>query len=239
MNTNVSRYIDLYNELDELLWKIIWVTDNFMQFKEKLYELRDKKYYISWFIRSYFDELVKFWYIRNELVHKYKNYIDVTQSTIDNLEKFILIIRNPQTCFDIFKVDVYCCDFHSALVNEIKEMKRNLFTHIPVFDWNEFKWVLSESCITYFIWEQTEQDWTLLLDNIKISDINLENWNDLYEFIDRKKTIYEIEDMFSEMIYENKRLGVIFITNLWKKWEKIDGIITAWDLPKIKQLYFN
>ena len=36
-------------------------------------------------------------------------------------------------------------------------------------------------------------------------------------------------------IKEKKRLGAIFLTQTGQKNEKIHGIITAWDLPKISQ----
>jgi len=203
-----------------------------------LYQIKNWNYSLSKFIKIYFEEFKNFWYIRNELVHKYQNYIDITDTTIDNIQKYVNILKNPKTCYDYFKVDVFQCSQNDKLVDIIKIMKDNLYTNIPVYSSdNQFVWILSESSITYFIWEKIEEDGTLLLENIKIWDINLDNWNDLHEFISRRVNIYEIEEMFNNSIKDNKRLGAIFITNLWKDSEKIDGIITAWDLPKIKNLY--
>jgi len=239
MNSNISKYIDLYNELDSLLNIILWISwDQYVNYKDKLYQIKNWNYNITHFVRKFFDELLKFWYIRNELVHKYQNYIDITESTIINIKKYIDIIRNPKTCYDAFKVDVFFCNENDSLIDVIKVMKQSLFTHIPVYDSNNnFKWILTESSITYFIWEKIENDWILLLENVRVLDLNLNNSNDLFIFINRKTTIYEIEDLFYNSIKENKRLWAIFITNLWKNSEKIDWIITAWDIPKIKDLY--
>jgi len=237
MNWNISKFNNLYNELDNLLSKTLWIKE-YVWYKDKLYQIKSWNLSISSFVRRYFDELRNFWYIRNELIHKYHDYIDITDSTINNIQKYINIFKNPKTCYDFFKVDIYFCNENNLLVDIIKIMNKNVFTHIPVYSTdNKFIWILTESNITCFIWENIENDWTLLLENIKISDINLENGSDVYEFISRKTTIYEIEDKFYNSINKNKRLGAIFITNLWKKKEKIDGIITAWDMPKIKDLY--
>jgi hypothetical protein len=69
------------------------------------------------------------------------------------------------------------------------------------------------------------------LAQVKVSDVTLENSNDLFVFVWEKTGIYDIEQLFAQNIKEKKRLGAVFITANGKADEEITWIITAMDIP--------
>jgi hypothetical protein len=236
---NKDRFLNLFIELEKILTDTIW-DNNYIWYKDKLKIIKDGKYKLTWCIKCYYSELTEIWYFRNDSLHRYNAFIwDISDNVINKISKIISKLNNPETCYDAFKKEIiFCCKEDDDLSFIIKLMKKNLYTHIPVYsNDNKFKWIITESTITYFLWENIDNEWNIILGKIKIKNLNLGNWNDYYEFIDRNTTIYDLENKFLNAINWWKRLWALFITNLWKEDEKIDWIITAWDIPKVKTLF--
>lgn len=234
-----EEYTNIYNELDEHLSKILW-RDNYGKgytgYKNKLRDIKNNNQLKeSFIIRRYFDMFKTFGYIRNEIVHKYKNKITITEEALEEIKKYLDILKNPPKVIKLFKRDVHTCSLNDSLSSVIKEMKDKIYTHIPVYDGNQFLELLTESSIIYWIEKYIDETWDLILENVKVKDVLTENPNDRYEFISQNTNIYEIKSMFEENIKDGERLGALLITNLWKKEEPLVGIITAWDLPTIDE----
>ena len=237
---NNDIFINLYNELDQLLSEKLGITYSWPERDYVWYmkKVRDLKYWnnpVKGYIRYHYGSLEEIWHIRNELLHKYNKHLRVSEHTIHTIEEHIRCIKHPNTGYDLFKREVYQCRDSDLLKDVILIMKKNNFTHIPVRDERGvFKWIISESTVTYFIGEKIESDGTLILDTTYIKNIDLTIWNDIYKFISHKATVYEIEEDFQNAIKDNKRLWAIFITKDWDSKNSIDGVITAWDIPQIQ-----
>jgi hypothetical protein len=54
--------------------------------------------------------------------------------------------------------------------------------------------------------------------------------SEYFDFISKKTLLTEVEELFQGELEENRRLGIIFITEDGKPSQKILGIITAWDM---------
>jgi len=211
-------------------------------FVSKLWTIKKWNYNISRIIKNWkwFDRLTKYSHIRNKLLHDYKWFISISESACNELESDLNVLRNPKKIWEVRKCDVFTCNNEDKLEYVLKEMKDNLYTHIPVLN-NEgnIKWVLSESTILYFMLNNIDKDRCLVMEPIKIWDIDLVNSNDEYKIISKDVSIYDIDYMFLESINLWIRLGVIIITNNWNTNWNIEWVITAWDIPMIKKHYKN
>ncbi|USN54253.1 MAG: CBS domain-containing protein [Candidatus Peribacteria bacterium] len=115
-------------------------------------------------------------------------------------------------------------------------MKTYLNTHVPVYDENNvFVEMLSESTIAYWIAYQIDKHGKVRLDSVKVGDVPLENSNDFFVFVDKEKSIYDIEHLFATNFKEHKRLGAVFVTEHGTPNEPIEGILTAMDLPALSE----
>lgn len=76
------------------------------------------------------------------------------------------------------------------------------------------------------------------MNTIRVGDIDLALSNDSYAFVPKNKSIYEVEAMFEKQVMSEKPLGAVFITEKGDPKEKIEGIVTVLDLPKIAKYDF-
>jgi len=179
--------------------------------------------------------------LRNVLSHgdRDKYIAEINQIAIDELEKIIKLIEKPPLVRDIFKTDVYTVTLDDTTSSVIFKMKKKLYTHIPVYDDIKCVGVLSESSV--FEW---------LVDNIssgtaKFEKIRLSNFDrkylhprtSQYKFIKASTSIFDAYKMFQVAVSGGKRLGAVFITESGVDNEQPIGIITAWDLPKVKNYF--
>lgn len=237
MDDKTQEYVKIYNEIDHYLDEILWIKDTqiYVWYSEKLKKLRDsRKINQSSFIRHYYNTFYNFGKIRNEILHNYPDKINVNDFAIDEIIRFRDMLFNQLKWGELFQADVFTCTINDKLIDIVRIMKEKLYTHIPVYDWENFVDVMTESTVVYGLTKYIDWDGNLILENVQIKDILEENQNDTYEFISKNMSVYEIKEKFERFIINGKRLWALFITNLWKKEEKLLWIVTAWDLPKIE-----
>ena len=58
--------------------------------------------------------------------------------------------------------------------------------------------------------------------------------NEYFEFVSANTNAFLIKKWFTEAVKNRKRLGAVFVTTNGQQDGKLLGIITAWDLPRIK-----
>ena len=66
----VMSYLSLFNELDKFFDTLV-ETDRFMPYNDKLKQISEWKFAISWFVRLHLSELKYFGELRNHIAHGY------------------------------------------------------------------------------------------------------------------------------------------------------------------------
>jgi len=234
MLDNTSKFNELYQRFEARLKKIAGVSD-----KTDIYgviNLAGERNVIVEKNKRIINDLVA---LRNVLFHcDRKKYIKMNDIALESVENLLDLLDNPPKVIDRFKADVYRVDLNDRVDEVVFRMKEKNYTHIPVYDDDKFVGVFTETSLL---------DW--LAGNIKngeadfrktqMKDINkqyLHTQNNGYKFVAPSFNVFEVQSEFEKAINDKKRLGVIFITDSGKQDGKIVGIITAWDLPKIKNL---
>lgn len=185
--------------------------------------------------------------VRNVITHK-ENMDGVpvipTDALCEKLEYILKQVKNPPKWDNIAIPGnrVFSCTEDNLISNIVQEMAKNTYTHVPVVKDGIFQWLLSESIYVQWLSNIFEKDGVCSTES-KISELRKysSKTNDDYIFLSRDTDIYRIKEKFENAIREkrdgmSKRLGVIFITNSGKDSEKILGLITSWDLGKIKNI---
>jgi len=192
-------------------------------------------------VKEYANDLMEFAELRNAIVHAKNEKIiaEVFKSTIRDLKKIYQQIKNPPLSCEIASKPVYTCQIKDSLLEQIKIMREKTYTHVPVYKNTDFRGVLSESALFSWLGDLGKID--TINKDIKVGDIqkylNIEGRsNEYFKLIDKKTNIYKVKQLFEQNIEKNKRLGAVFITKSGKGNKKIIGIITAWDLPRIKEV---
>ncbi|MDR0461793.1 MAG: CBS domain-containing protein [Christensenellaceae bacterium] len=126
--------------------------------------------------------------------------------------------------------------FSAVLEDNVKSvmqvMKDNAHTHIPVFENNALIGIFSETVLfDYFFNEGIIEinDKTTLKDFSKYLPLTNHS-TEVFAFISKHKSPYELKNLFEQSFSHNKRLAMVFVTENGKETESILGIVTAYDI---------
>jgi len=232
-----NKYLQEFKKLESKLKEISGPGSNNLPFREVLKKAKNKNSIIE-FNEDIIDDLYG---LRNVVAHadREKYIAEINQLAFDKINKILSLLRNPPTVIDVFKTNVFTVNTNNITEVVIKTMQENLYTHVPVYEDNSFIGALSETTILEWLVENINKGEAQFYKQIvgKINRKYLNSLNNLYKFVLPNLNIFEVLKIFEDHLRRGKRLGVIFITPNGKKDEKPVGIITAWDLPKIKETF--
>jgi len=222
---NYQTLFDLFKEIEAHLTKI--VREDIRGFNDLLKIACEKEPHI----KKYSGELNDLSLIRTLIAHKKREHLVlIPEETIKRVKEILQFIKNPPTVLEKFGKEVYFCNSEDLLLDILKIMKKETFTHIPVYKNKDFIGVLSEVSVTNWLADKKK----LNLDDVTIYELRefLNNQpNEFFDFVKKSEDAYKIKERFLNEVRERKRIGAIFITDNGKQEEKFLGIITAWDIP--------
>lgn len=234
VNTKSNAFLAKFKIFEKEIKKLAGVKSDYTQQKDIIRFAKKKNPLIG-----YKEDLISDLYaLRNVVAHidREKYIADINEYAFNELNKFIQLLEKPPKAIDVFNAEIFKCSTTDISDSVLRKMKERLYTHIPVYDNGKFIGVLSESTILEWLVENIEAG-KVNFHKKTIGDINrkyLNNKIDLYKFAPSNKSVFEIQKMFDEAIENKKRLGVVFITENGKSTGEILGLVTAWDLPKIR-----
>ena len=235
--SNAEKFITTFNKIEKYLTKLHG-AEKYIDFISLVRELSERNN----IIRIYKDDLKEYAELRNAIVHQTRGKLiaEPYEETIQHIHQIYEVLTNPPSALMIASKPVYSCSIDDRISDVVTEMTKNVYTHVPVYEKNKFIGVFSESSITKWLGDSAESD-GFLLEQTGIGELKkyLDQPNDEfngYKFLSKTTDVFNIQAAFLFFVSEHKRLGAVFITERGKEDEKILGIITAWDLPKITEL---
>ena len=232
--SNAQTFLTLFNKIEQFLDKLNNSTDHhgFRRLVDNLSKHND-------LVANYKLELVDYLELRNAIVHKStgKPIAEPNIEVIAKMQRIYDALSNPPRAMDIATKPVYSCTTKTPIVEIIKEMNSNFYTSIPVYHQDQFIGVFSDNSLTRWLAHINKP---LDLKDILVSQAQdyieqADNKFNSYKFMDIKTDVFTVRQAFVAFTKEKMRLGAIFLTQTGNKNEKIQGIISPWDLPKIKR----
>lgn len=233
--SNAEKFLSIFNQIEKYLASLAGVEryESFMS----LIRLLDNNKIIS----RYKNDLREYAELRNAIVHQTTDepIAEPYDKTVESLQRIYLILKKPPVAYDIASKPVFSCGTEDLIVNVVKEMTQKVYTHIPVLEGGKFIGVFSESTITRWLGKSAERD-GFILEATRIGELKeyFDRPEDIfccYKFVARNTDIFSVKDDFLVLVNKKWRLGAVFVTQNGRKDEKIIGIITSWDLPKIDE----
>lgn len=179
--------------------------------------------------------------IRNKLSHEIW-WFEVTNECIVELDKlcdFLFRIKVKDT--ETVPKQVKTCNEKDSLQNILEIMFENKFTHIPIIsDKWEIIGIISDALITVWLREQIDHNGEIVLDTKSVTLWDIVQMKTKYE---EYLILTDVEltsvaySKFEESILKWNRLWCIIFTKDWKNTSSITWIMTAWDLPIIKEYF--
>lgn len=233
---NSTEFLSIYDELDEYMRNQLNVDDNIPH--RNLIERLAKKNNI---FSKYKDNLIDFAKLRNAIVHNpYRNFAEPIAEPHDNIVELYRNIKikiiNPPMAIDIAVKtrNIFCTSANENVMEVMRVMSQNTFSHVPIIKNGKVLGIFSQFAIfSYLVKNQS----VCLDNNVIINDFkeftSLENHDaEYFEFVSRHTLASEIELMFRNRNANQKRLGVVFVTESGSQTEKLLGMITAADLAR-------
>lgn len=237
-----EKLLNLFKELEEIVKKECQKVGIMTEGKKDISYLINELSKKNSIIKRNKDELDLIRKIRNLNTHthkvskEYKYVIYPCPEINSKLENIINEIKNPPIIYNskmcIKRQFMLCKTLTDNIYTTIKEMTDKLYTHIPILENEKLIGVFSENTLLDIVNKKggiivdEETTFETIKDAIKIENHSMEN----FEFISKRKNIYDVEEIFKDYFSKHKRIGCVYITENGKKNESILGMLTAWDV---------
>lgn len=189
-------------------------------------------------VRQFERDIRQFIELRNAIIHQSTNkaIAEPYDETVAALRELIINIEQPKTAWDIAVKELIKVGLNDKLSEVVKLMAQMHITSLPIVQDGKVNGFMSESTIVKIV-DKSFEDGGALIDEAIIEDVEFDHPygddSDIYAYVTRRVTVYEIEDMFNDAIKKGKRLLAILVSDKGDASATPLGIITAWDLHKI------
>ena len=176
--------------------------------------------------------------LRNVIVHKRRGgqvIAEPNDQAVADIERIAAHVTAPPTVISLFRTEVLTMSVGDAISEGIKPMFDLSYSQVPVYDHARFVGLLTTNTVGRWLGACVGEDISSLADTKIASVLSHTEDDDNNVFVSKGATLFEVLDRFRDYERRGKRLEAILITDNGKRTEKLLGIITIWDLPKIHQ----
>lgn len=188
-------------------------------------------------IRRYKDDLREYGELRNAIVHENRGdgYVIAEPNTtaVEAIEKIRDLIKKPPLVFPLFKSSVLSHDINDSIGNPLKEMTDKNYSQMPILNNGKFKALLTTDTIARWLGSNVDDDIFSLKETTIGHVIEFTEYPDNLHFVSRTTTLFKVLELFDKYEQNGKRLDALLITETGNQNDKILGIITLYDLPKL------
>lgn len=241
VSQNISQFVEEFNKLENHLRR----KGGYSSY-DSIASIISKESINNPVIRQYKDDLDSFRELRNALTHQQGVYAEPFAepypATVQRLVKIANNIANPPKASSVAVKQVASVRREDNLLDALRMMRDSGFSTLPVIDDGVVEAVLSEySLLKWYASEASDDGATLVAK--QISDISnyLDSPTDIdpnntYLFVSRNAPLSTIASVFEQAVSDGVRLNAIFVTEHGKASERIQGLITAWDIAIANQM---
>ena len=189
-------------------------------------------------VRQFQRDIRQFIELRNAIIHQSTDraIAEPYEETVAALRQLVVNIEQPKAAWDIATTELIKVSLEDSLSDVVGQMAQMHITSLPIVEDKKVIGFVSENTIVKIV-DKTFEYGGALIDEAKIKDVAYDqpygDDSDVYAYVTRKVTVYEIEDMFNDAIKKGKRLLAILVSDKGDASATPLGIITAWDLHKI------
>jgi predicted transcriptional regulator len=189
-------------------------------------------------LKMYKDDIDYCRVVRNFLVHTPKvngGYAIVpSDELVDFLQRCVDRIKNPIKAMDYaVKINnMYTAGLSSRVIDIIRHMRINGFTHVPIMEDNRLIGVFSANVLFGYLADASFNDIDLgatieqLASHIAINN----HTNEYFVFMPKDSTLHEVSRRFKIDTRTMKQLCAVFLTESGKSDERVLGMITPYSL---------
>jgi CBS domain-containing protein len=231
METNSARFLRAFRSIEQHLRKAAG-TGRDLGLPELITEAARRDTSIA----RHADDIHKFRKLRNVLIH---GDIDGTEiawpsdPAVERIERVNSILSSPPRVLSVFRSKVLTGKGDDPVGPSIRSMIEHTYSQIPVYDHKRFLGLLTMETVARFLAEHLDETIRALRLTPLREVLKCAECRDDYDFVPARTRLTEVLDRFEESDRRGKRIQAILITRKGDPHEKLIGIITVWDIPRI------
>lgn len=231
----IRQFLNDFQELENILKA---KGDHRSKFNHNLTNVSSSNAYV----KAREGEILDLYALRNVYSHmqRGKYFASLTEHAVTLLATILEEIKNPPSTLEVFgpknSNGIYETTVSAFIKDVLRDMTENEYTHVPV--WKGDTLVGTFAYNSFFQWVNYELQSRQQphFEKERMSDINPRYLNgDVVRFCFVRSTdpAYEVPIIFENSTKQRKRLDCIFVTASGKRDEKIQALVTPWDLYKV------
>lgn len=190
-------------------------------------------------VRRYKDDLREFAELRNAIVHERGGGFVIAEPNdwvLERIESVRDALLAPPGLLPGFQVEVSRCAVHDPIGAAVTEMRDGDFSQLPVIDEGRTVALLTAKTICRWLGAESGNDLVSLLET-RVEEV-LEHREggadeEHYRLLDRAASAQDALTVFEEFAGRGRDLDAILISHSGRAEEKLLGIVTIHDFPRI------
>ncbi len=186
------------------------------------------------------DDLLELSELRNAIVHdRGGGYVvaEPHEETVARLEKIVDLIVEPPRIEEAMSRPVVSCRPDEPVADAAKRMVDGDFSRLPVYaDDGTFVGLLTANAIARWVAVRMAGEANLLREEPVDAVLRHGEGERRYEVVDKRRLVTDVVALFQGAHREGRRLETVLVTPTGEATEKVMGIVTIQDLPKLYEL---
>ena len=229
--SNADRFLNAYSAIEGEMKRMLKLGEH-----RRFFELVDRSARINPVIERFRFDLKEFSELRNAIVHDRAGgeiIAEPNNDAVASIENIAGLLLEPPKVAPLFLKEVFSLTINDLVSQAIRSLSRLSYTQAPILDEDKLVGLLTSHMIVKWMGLRLNDE-SLDIEHMVIKDILEQMGSEsTYELVSVNKALFEIPDLFYQWQSKGNKLEAVLITQNGKSEEKLQGIITNRDLPRI------
>jgi CBS domain-containing protein len=229
--SNSARFLNAFAAIEKQLRTQLRV-DRSVSF----YRLLDEAAARSPVVRRHMDDLKEFADLRNAIVHERKGNVAIAEphgSVTTELERLADVISNPPRVLPAFQKVVQVVSQDARIVDALKLVYPKNLSQVPVTSGQRIVGLLTTNTLSRWLASHATVGLADLTEHSIADALAFTEHEGSWLLVSRHTHLADIVDRFDRAEAAGRRLDAVLITNDGKATERLLGIVTIHDMPKL------
>ncbi len=187
-------------------------------------------------VRSVEEDLLEFADLRNAIVHDRGGGYVIAEphvATVERLEVIVALLTDPPRIDGTMSHPVVTCSAEDPIGEAAQRMVKGGFTRLPVYSGDELVGLLTAHAIARWIATKLAGPLDTLHEEPVRAVLEYGNGVKRFELVSRDRLVADVVRLFTGATERGRRLEAVLVTANGLPTERLLGIVTVQDLPRL------